>query len=88
MHHKICRYVDMWLERGYAEGIPDEVPHELMVLQLAPSYKAICMAILRNDHPLKSLGFSPDESPWYSELKRVEIAARPGNQVPQKDLFR
>ena len=88
MHRKICKYVDAWLGRGYAGGIPDEVPHELMVLQLAPSYKAICMAILRNDHPMKSLGFSADKSPWYSELKRIEIAARPGSKTRQEDMFR
>lgn len=88
MRRKIGRYLKTWEARDYARGIPDEVPHELMVLQLAPSYKAICMAILRNDHPMKSLGFSPDESPWYSELKRIEIAARPGNHSRQSDLFR
>jgi predicted phosphoadenosine phosphosulfate sulfurtransferase len=62
---------------GYAEDIPDEVPNELMRLGLAPSYRAIALAILQNDLRFYSLGFSPTASPWYSALKRIEIAARP-----------
>jgi predicted phosphoadenosine phosphosulfate sulfurtransferase len=47
-----------------------------MRLALAPSYKAICFAILKNDHSMQSLGFSPRPSPWYMELKRIEISQR------------
>lgn len=61
---------------GYPDGIPDVIPDELMRLNLAPSYKAIAIAILKNDHPLKSLGFEPNNSVWYSVLKRIEIEAR------------
>jgi predicted phosphoadenosine phosphosulfate sulfurtransferase len=44
---------------------------------LAPSYKAIAIAILKNDHAMKSLGFSPIKSEWYSAYKRIEISQRP-----------
>jgi predicted phosphoadenosine phosphosulfate sulfurtransferase len=74
----VQKYIDGWLRRGYSDGIPDEVPHRLMALRKAPSYKAIVQAILRND--MTELGFSRPFSPWYSEIKRVEIEARGGER--------
>ena len=76
MRRKIAGYVKIWEARDYAEGIPDEVPNELMVLGLAPSYKAIAMTILQNDHNCSSLGFVPLPSKWYGALKRIEINQR------------
>jgi len=76
MKNKINKYIETWLERGYSKGIPDEVPDNIMKLCLAPSYKAIAIAILKNDHPMKSLGFTPKKSKWYNELKRIEIEKR------------
>lgn len=77
MQDKIAQYVTTWKARGYPKDIPDEVPLPLMSRGLAPSYKAICFAILRNDHSMQSLGFTPPVSRWYGTLKRFEIAARP-----------
>jgi predicted phosphoadenosine phosphosulfate sulfurtransferase len=54
-----------------------------MALRKAPSYKAIALAILKND--ITDLGFTPPASAWYSELKRIEIEARGGER--QKRLF-
>jgi predicted phosphoadenosine phosphosulfate sulfurtransferase len=54
-----------------------------MQLRKAPSYKAIALAILKND--MTDLGFSPPFSAWYFELKRVEIEARGGER--QRRLF-
>lgn len=76
MRERIEEYVRTWRGRGYPDGIPDEVPAELMRLGLAPSYKAICLAILRNDYALTSLGFATRRSPWYMALKRHEITGR------------
>ncbi len=76
MHEKIARYIQEWSQCGYSDGLPDEVPDELMHENLAPSYKAIAIAILRNDHTLQSLGFTPKISPWYSVLKRIELGER------------
>lgn len=67
---------------GYCSGIPDQVPDRLMELKKAPSYKAIAIAILKNDSSLKSLGFEPKKSEYYHILKKIEIASRP-NQVTQ-----
>lgn len=73
---KINQYIQTWMEQGYPDGIPDEVPMVLMRLGLAPSYKAICFALLKNDLTLKSLGFTAPVSRFYSELKRIEINKR------------
>lgn len=73
---KIGRYVVAWERCGYRKGIPDHVPDQLMAETLAPSYRGIAQAILKNDHPLQSLGFTPRKSPWYMAAKRVEFEQR------------
>ena len=54
-----------------------------MKLGLAPSYKAIALAILKNDNNFESLGFTAPVSRWYSAIKRVEIEQRE-NKVATK----
>lgn len=56
--NKIDEYIEVWEGRGYPEGIPEEVPPRLTQLNLAPSYRAIAFAILRND----LLHFSVDKA--------------------------
>jgi len=82
---KINAYISKWKEQGYPEDIPDECPAELESTGLVPSYKQIALCLLKNDHNFVGLGFSPPKSPWYSAIKRVEIAARgQKNQVKPK----
>lgn len=50
------------------------MPEEIS--DMGPSYKRICMAILRNDHALKSLGMTGTHSVYYDALKRIELAER------------
>lgn len=76
MREKIKEYIRKWKKQGYPKGIPDEVPDVLMRLNLAPSYKAIALAILKNDTNLVSLGYSPPYSYWYDAIKHVEIQGR------------
>lgn len=80
MKEKIEQYVKNWEDKCYSNGIPDEVPVRINQLKKAPSYKAICIAILNNDNALKSLGFYPDKSKYYHMLKKIEIDAR-SNQM-------
>ena len=88
MHAKVNRYVRIWKDRCYFDGIPDEVPDSLMNLNLAPSYKAIAIALLRSDVSLISLGFVPVACPWYCALKRIEISQRPGSSIiDEEPLF-
>ncbi len=75
-HHKVAQYIRSWRTKGYANDIPDDVPSVLASMQLAPSYRAIAIAILRNDASLQSLGFVPPKSRWYHELKGLEIRNR------------
>jgi len=67
---KIKGYTQTWENRCYKDGIPDEVPNKIMKVNRAPSYKAIALAILKNDHHLISLGFSGPDSDWYRVLKK------------------
>lgn len=76
LHRRIRHYLATWTLRGYSSGIPDEVPPELMRLNLAPSHKAVALAILRNDHACASLGYSQPISPWYGVIKKLEIEKR------------
>jgi len=68
-----------WEAKGYIGGIPDEAPLRLMELNKAPSYKQVCIAILKNDISLKSLGLTPKKSIYYSILKKIEIEGRNKN---------
>ena len=81
MHEKIERYLATWFKCGYGNDVPDEVLNDVMHEGLAPSYKAIALAILKCDHSCQSLGFSPDVSPWYIAMKRIELAQRPSSQL-------
>lgn len=74
--NRIDDYIAKWQAQGYPDDIPDEVPTELMHHNLAPSYKAICICLLKNDLYLQGLGYSTPKSEWYSVIKRVEIEER------------
>jgi predicted phosphoadenosine phosphosulfate sulfurtransferase len=64
--------VETWKCRCYFDDIPDEVPAKLQASGRVPSYKAIAIALLSNDLPLKSLGFWPEPSQYYFDLKGVD----------------
>lgn len=76
-------YINKWEKRCYHEGIPDDVPKE--IFDKAPSYKAIAIAILKND--LSVIGVDRGISEIYIELKRIEISKRPGKKSEQLKLF-
>jgi predicted phosphoadenosine phosphosulfate sulfurtransferase len=73
---RITEYIKKWIDRCYINGIPDEVPNKLAKSNRAPSYKAIAIAILKNDHSLKTLGLKGTHSKWYDEYKRIELKER------------
>lgn len=84
-HELVQKYINQWMKCGYPDGIPDEVPDALMKKGLAPSYKAIVIALLKNDMHLSELGFARPVSEWYGALKKEEISER--NRLIQKDFF-
>lgn len=85
MRHKILSYVHKWERRGYPDGIPDEAPTLLEKACRVPSYRAICLAIMRNDVTLQSLGYTREPCRTYMDLKRVELIAR-GKILPSPQL--
>jgi predicted phosphoadenosine phosphosulfate sulfurtransferase len=87
MKVNIKKYIKTWEHRCYFDGIPDEVPSRLSQLNKVPSYKEICSAILKNDKGLKSLGYYPVKSKYYSQFKRVELIAKGKIFISQLELF-
>jgi predicted phosphoadenosine phosphosulfate sulfurtransferase len=73
---KIEHYINDWEKKCYSKGIPDEAPVELEKNLLAPSYRMICLAILKNDFNLKSLGYSGKKSKYYDAYKKIELINR------------
>lgn len=82
MESRIREYIKTWEGRCYPEGIPDAVPDE--IADKVPTYKRICLAILRNDIALKSLGYQAPKSAVYNAIKHEEIKNRK-NMAIQKD---
>lgn len=80
---RLLNYIKDWESKCYLNGLPDEAPPEIS--DMVPSYKRIAIAVLRNDNALKSLGFTPPKSKYYSQLKRIEISKRKG--IHQLTLF-
>lgn len=76
MKERITEYIKKWESACYFDGIPDEAPNELEIRNKVPSYKRICFAILKNDNSLKTLGFTPPKSKYYSAYKKIEIELR------------
>ena len=83
MKTKIKNYIKTWENRCYTDGIPDEAPKRLEHLNKVPSYRLICMTILKNDCQLKILGFNRPKCNAYNELKKIELIDR---GVLKKDL--
>jgi predicted phosphoadenosine phosphosulfate sulfurtransferase len=71
---KIVLFQKWWMQRGYPDGIPDEVPYALEAKRLAPSWRRVCKSLLRNDYWCKGLGFSQHKSDAY--LKYQELMRR------------
>lgn len=76
MRRRILDYISNWEKMGYSLGIPDVAPLRLEQLCRVPSYHRICIAILKNDHSLQSIGFSPKRSRYYDDLKKIELTKR------------
>lgn len=76
-------FITTWEARCYLQGIPDEVPAKVAKAMRAPSYKAIALAILRNDHNLHALGFAEKDSVLVQGLLQQKARSR----SLQRELF-
>lgn len=90
MERKIVEYVQLWTNRCYPDGIPDEAPIELENNNLVPSYRRICKAILKNDIALQTLGYPRLKCDLYFQLKHRELAQKGKTRYNsgQFELFR
>jgi predicted phosphoadenosine phosphosulfate sulfurtransferase len=73
---KILLYIRTWEGRGYPNGIPDEAPLTLEAAGKVPSYRMICLAIMKNDVTLTTLGYQREPCESYTALKRIELKQR------------
>ena len=73
MRKKIAQYTAKWKSQGYSEGMPDEAPRRLEEINKVGSYRLVCIAILKNDVALKTLGFNRQPCQLYMDLKRAEL---------------
>lgn len=76
----IKKYIEKWEKRCYASGIPDQAPFELEKKGLVPSYRIICISLMKNENNLEALGIKRSKSFIYSEIKRNEIENRKENK--------
>jgi predicted phosphoadenosine phosphosulfate sulfurtransferase len=76
MRRKILTYIGTWEGRGYPRGIPDEAPPRLEAALRVPSYRLICMAIMKNDVTLATLGYQRQQCAAYMAIKRIELRER------------
>lgn len=67
-------YITKWKQRGYERDIPQECPRELSSRGIAPSYKAICLAILCNDLSLSSISPKKDWRDGIKKTKKITTA--------------
>ena len=88
MRNKISSYIKSWKRRGYPDDIPDEAPRRLEESFRVPSYRMLCIAIMKNDRHLLILGYSRPPCSIYNEIKRKELTEK-GKIIPnpQKRLF-
>jgi len=85
MKKKIKKYINLWESRCYFNGLPDQAPLRLEELKKVPSYRQICVAIMKNDNQLKTLGFSRPFCEIYHSVKRREL--REKGKVKQLEIW-
>lgn len=72
--NKIAVFLKWWADRGYPNGIPDEMPLDLENApggHRKPSWRRICKALLRNDYWCKGLSFSQTKSEAYEKYRKI-----------------
>jgi len=69
--NKIARFLKWWMDRGYAEGIPDFVDAQQEAARSAPSWRRICKALLRNDYWCKGLSFTQTSTKTYARYLQI-----------------
>lgn len=63
--NKIHVFIRWWEERGYRQGIPEEVDQKQESSKKAPSWRRIAKMLLRNDYWAKGLSFSQTKDGYF-----------------------
>lgn len=84
---RVNQYIETWMGRCYLDGIPDDAPRKLRATNRVPSYRAIAVAILSNDHQLMSLGFQPRSSAVLDALLALRTEGAEKAHSTQRDLW-
>ncbi len=69
--NKIAVFLRWWIDRGYPNGIPDEMDAKAEAARDVPSWRRICKALLRNDYWCKGLSFSQHKSEAYDRYTKI-----------------
>lgn len=69
---RITKYCKSWERRGYIDGISQICPTNIESRNIAPSWRMICKAIMKNDYWFKSLGMSQPFSKTYGEYLKLK----------------
>lgn len=83
--NKIILFQRWWEERGYPDGIPQEVSRKLETDRKIPSWRRVCKSLLRNDYWCKGLGFSQHKSEAYK--KYLELMKRRKEEWNRKSII-
>lgn len=65
-------FIGWWRNRGYGGQIPQEAPAVLEAKKIAPSWRRMCKALLRNDYWCKGLGFTQPRSEAYGKYLQIK----------------
>jgi len=69
--NKIAVFLKWYRERGYPDGIPDQVDHADETAKTKPSWRRICKMMLRNDYFAKGLSFDQTKPEYYIRYIKV-----------------
>lgn len=69
--NKIAVFQKWWIDRGYSDGIPDEVDINLEQARKVPSWRRVCKSLLRNDYWCKGLSFTQHKSEAYGKYLKL-----------------
>lgn len=69
---RITKYCKSWENRGYEDGISGAVPENLERRNIAPSWKALSKAILKNDYWFRSVNMIQPFSKTYGEYLKLK----------------
>lgn len=72
--NKVTMFQHWWADRGYPDGIPDEVDYALEAARKVPSWRRVVKSLLRNDYWCKGIGFTQHKSAAYQ--KYLDLMAR------------